>query len=115
MKKLMSVALILLFVFFCRNIFAEGDIITSNFKKAQTEALKNECIANMKVIEGAVVVWQADTNAPDGARPTKNDLVPNYIKSWEAFTCEGKEYAIPAAGEKPRCPNNIEGHVLYEK
>lgn len=115
MKRLTLVALILLFIFFCKNTFAEDDFITHDFKEAQKTALKNECIANMKAIEGAVLVWQVDTNAPNGARPTKDDLVPNYIKSWEAFTCEGKEYAIPAAGEKPRCPNNIEGHALDEK
>lgn len=83
---------------------------TGGFMSGRQEAEKNACIANMKQIQGAIEVWAVDTKASRHSKPTKADIVGNYLRSWP--TCKGQEYDTPAVGETPRCPNNTSGHVL---
>ena len=91
-------------------VFISVPIFVNGFVDGRETALKNACIANMKQIQGAIAVWAIDTKASRHSKPTKANIVGDYLKMWP--TCKGKEYDIPAVGETPRCPNNISDHVL---
>lgn len=86
-------------------------VIAIPFFKANQTAQKNECIANLKQIQGAIQVWSIDTGNNEYSVVTKADIVPNYIKKWPRE--DGKEYPVPSnVGETPVCPNAKPGHLL---
>jgi TonB family protein len=71
---------------------------------------REECISNLKQIEGSLYVWSVDKDASTGAVPTKADLVPDYLKVWPK--CGSKEYEVPRMGEAPVCPNSVADHII---
>jgi len=81
-------------------------IAIPNFVQARTNAQTNACIANMKQLEGAVVLFNLD-NGADPANVAA--LVPNYLTAAPACP-SGGAYTI-GGGNRPTC--SIGGtHVL---
>ena len=86
-------------------------IAIPNFIKARQTAEKQACIANLKLIQGATLVWALDGNKAGTDTPVTSDLTPNYVKSWPK--CKGTAYAVAAnVDTDPVCPNAVSGHNL---
>ena len=81
-------------------------IAIPNFVKARESARKNACIANMKQIEGAIVIYELETS---GTPATVAALSPDYIKR-EPICPAGTAVYTTA----PACPNvaTYTDHVL---
>ena len=85
-------------------------VVVPNFIRSKAAARQNTCISNLQQIQSAVQIWAIDNGAADIATPTRDQLVPSYIKIWP--NCMKKEYSVPAVNAEPECPNGTEGHVL---
>ncbi len=73
-------------------------IAIPNFVAARRSAQERACIANMKQIQGAAVLWQLD-EGDSSTFPTitgaDNDLVPDYIGQWPSCPYQGSaDYAF---------------------
>jgi len=85
-------------------------IAIPNYVRARAAANRNACISNLNRIRDAVDRWALDTNAAVDVQPLNSDIVPNYIRTWPK--CLNADYATPAVGADPVCPNEIADHVL---
>ena len=65
-------------------------IAIPNFVQARLNAQTNACIANLKQIEGAMVLYELDGNSRATAT---SDLVPTYIKVTPTCPAGGKLYS----------------------
>ena len=81
-------------------------IAIPNFVKARESARKNACIANMKQIEGAIVIYELETS---GTPATVAALSPDYIKREPICPAGTAVYTTASA-----CPNvaTYTDHVL---
>ncbi len=79
-------------------------IAVPNFVAARQTAQRNACIANLKQIEGAMVLYALDGN---GTAAAVGDLVPTYLNSTPSCPAGGT-YDI--SGTRPTCDEA--GHVL---
>ena len=75
-------------------------IAIPNFVKARESARKNACIANMKQVEGAVVLFELETS---GTPATTAALSPDYIK--REPICPSGTAVYPLTAGVPSCPN----------
>jgi len=80
------------------------------FTKMRESALAHSCIANMCKIRDAEDMWALENNGTYGVTPSREAIVPNYIKSWPK--CINAEYAVAAIGSDPVCPNGLSGHTF---
>ena len=94
-------------------LYFKVDINFSKTDQAAQEVRRNECIANLKKIQGAIYMWATDRGAVSDTVFTKDDIVPKYIKTWPS---EGlKEYPLPSnVSEAPVCPNAKPDHVIEQ-
>jgi len=84
-------------------------IAIPNINEARTNAQKNACIANLKQIDSAKMLYALDNGVLSGGACTMQNLVPMYIKS--APTCpSGGTYTVAVLGTDPAC--DVAGHVL---
>lgn len=69
-------------------------IAIPNFVAARRSAQERACIANMKQIQGAAVLWQLDEGS-SASFPTitdeDNQLVPDYIGQWPTCPYDASE------------------------
>jgi hypothetical protein len=84
-----------------------------NFAKARDIAQKNQCINNLRMIDGAKQQWALENKKTSEAVPTAEDInkyLPNGV-SFESLHCakEGT-YTIGKVGEPPTC--SIPQHQL---
>lgn len=71
---------------------------------------RNDCINNLRQIDGAKQQWALENNAAVDAVPTVKDLLP-YFKGKVFPVCPaGGTYSINSVEEIPTC--SIEGHAL---
>jgi competence protein ComGC len=87
-------------------------IAVPNFVKARETSQKNQCINNLRLIDGAKQQWALENNKKETDTPTWQDLQPYLGKRNKApLHCPaGGEYTIGALNEQPTC--SIAGHVL---
>jgi len=82
-----------------------------SFLKARTEARKNLCINNLRVIESAKEQW-ALTSGRSYGDPVDEAEVNTFIKEGRP-TCPGAGvYTYNVVGGRPQCSLAAEGHVL---
>jgi len=77
-------------------------------------APKNDCIANLKQIDGAVQQWAIDNKLPDTAKPDWTAAM-KYLKNGKPRPCrEGGVYAPgKTVADAPTCSKGKElGHTL---
>ena len=90
-------------------------IAIPNFVKARATAQKNECIANMKQIEGAVQQWALEEKkvATSTWAITEATLLP-FMKGSVMPTCPatGSAYVGSTVAGNPTCANAALGHTL---
>ena len=79
-------------------------IAIPNFVRARAKAQAEDCIANLRQIEGAIQVWAVDNSQADTAVATWANLVPNYIRTQPACP-SGGAYNIPGCtvAQRPTC------------
>ncbi|MFH1304907.1 MAG: prepilin-type N-terminal cleavage/methylation domain-containing protein [Candidatus Omnitrophota bacterium] len=83
-------------------------IAIPNFVKARENAQKNACIANMKQVEGAVVLYSLDN--PGTTLASVAALSPDYIKREPLCPSGTASYTLTAG--VPICPNSPSTHYL---
>lgn len=85
-------------------------IAIPNFVKARDTAMKNACINNLRMIDGAKNEWALEHNKSAGDAPTVADLTP-YFKDHKFPVCPaGGTYTIGPVGSNPTC--SVPGHQL---
>ena len=88
-------------------------IAIPNFVKARETAQKNQCIQNLRMIDGAKQQWALENNKTSDAVPTAQDInkyLPNG-RTFESFHCpKDGTYTINNVGEAPAC--SVPGHQL---
>ncbi len=82
-------------------------IAIPNFVKARENAQKNACIANMKQVEGAIVLYSLDN---PGVTATVANLTPDYIK--REPLCPSGTASYTLTDGVPICPNSPTTHYL---
>jgi len=89
-------------------------IAVPNFVRARESSRAKACVANLKQIQAAKEQWAMDTNAAPTATPTKDNLTPNYIKSWPSCPARGTadDYEIRDLQNDPICRSGLNGHSL---
>src|SRR5579862_408260 len=73
----------------------------------------NDCINNLRMIDGAKQTWALETGKQATDTPTWADIQPYFNRGTNAAMPKcpsGGTYTIGAVGEKPKC--SIAGHVL---
>lgn len=86
-------------------------IAIPNFVKARDTAQKNQCINNLRVIDGAKNQWALENNKTAEDTPTAQDLDKYIPKGFNSLHCaKGGTYTIGKAGEPPTC--SIPEHKL---
>ena len=81
-------------------------IAIPNFVKARDTAQKNQCINNLRQIDGAKQAWALDNNKTAEDTPTGQDLDKYLLKDskFESLHClKGGTYTINKVGELPTC------------
>jgi len=87
-------------------------IAIPNFIKARSEALRIECINNLREIDTAKNEWALEHKKKTGDVPTAQDLTP-YLKGGVFPKClEGGTYTIGAVGDDPTC--SVPRHSLSQ-
>ena len=78
--------------------------------QSRTEADRQACVANLKLIDVAKLQWALVNNKTEDAIPTMQDLQP-YFKDGVTPVCpSGGVYTINAVGLAPTC--SVPGHAL---
>lgn len=86
-------------------------IAIPNFVKARETAQKNQCINNLRLIDGAKQQWALENNKKQSDTPTWEDLQQFFGKSKGPLHCpKGGEYTIGSMDQQPTC--SISGHEL---
>jgi len=85
-------------------------IAIPNFVKARTNAQKNACIANLKQIEGAVVLYSLDNSNAVPADVAA--LAPDYLKREPICPSGTGVYVLSGTTGLPECPNTPATHKL---
>jgi methyl-accepting chemotaxis protein len=76
---------------------------------ARMQSQINNCINNLRMLDGAIQQWALENNKPQGSRVTMADIDP-YLKA-KPVTCPASGiYALHNVGTPPTC--SIPGHVL---
>ena len=70
--------------------------------RARATARAKGCIANLWEIQGAELRWAFENRETDAAVPTRNDLVPEYMKHWPACPEDG-DYTLQTTDRMPLC------------
>ena len=87
-------------------------IAIPNFVRARNTAQKNNCINNLRQIDGAKHQWALENRKTDTATPNQTELSV-YIRRGLFPTCPTSgTYTIGAMTTDPVCSNSGEGHVL---
>ena len=89
-------------------------IAVPNFMQARTNARKNACINNLRLIDAAAEQWAMENNADTGDAVTlanvsaylKNNALPNA----DLLCPASGTYAVTVVGAKPTC--TVAGHAL---
>lgn len=79
------------------------------FLKARGKAQVNTCIANLKRIDGAKMLYAIDNNLLTAVSVSMSDIIPDYIKRTPSCPAGGT-YTVGVVGGSPAC--TISGHVL---
>ena len=88
-------------------------IAVPNFVKARDMAQRNNCIMNLRQIDGAKEQWALEKNQQEGAQPTAADLDVYLHGGFSALKCPAKgTYTIGPVGKLPTC--SVSGHELPE-
>ena len=77
-------------------------IAVPNFMKARDTSRANSCIENLRQISGAKDQAALELNLPDGARVSRTQLTPDYIKVWPSCPAGGR-YRIGRLSSNPTC------------
>jgi uncharacterized phage infection (PIP) family protein YhgE len=76
---------------------------------ARMQSQINNCINNLRMIDGAIQQWALENNKPQGTRVTMADIDP-YLRT-KPVTCPASGvYSLTTVGTPPTC--SIPGHVL---
>lgn len=68
------------------------------------ERNKQQCLLNLRIIEGAKEQWAVENHSTVGAKPTPNDLA-KYINGGLLLSCpQGAVYEVRLIGQSPACP-----------
>ena len=90
-------------------------IAVPNFVKAQQTELKNMCVNNLRLIDGAKQQWALEKGKDSTATPTESDILP-YIgrgDSTQMLICHGGgTYQINVLTNPPTC--TVTDHMLPE-
>jgi competence protein ComGC len=79
-------------------------IAIPNFVKARDTAQKNQCINNLRIIDGAKQQWALENNKTADAIPTAQDLDKYIPKGFNSLHCaKDGTYTINKVGEAPTC------------
>jgi len=81
-------------------------IAIPNFVKARDTAQKNQCINNLRLIDGAKQQWALENNKTANDIPTGHDLDKYLTRgfTFESLHClKGGTYTINKVGEPPTC------------
>lgn len=84
-------------------------IAVPNFVKARDAAQRNQCVANLRTMDGAKATWALENRKMEGETPTDADLfgATRYVR--EKPVCpKGGIYSINPVGTKPTC--TMPGH-----
>jgi len=85
-------------------------IAVPNFVKARETAQKNQCIANLRQIEGATEQWALE-NKKRPFDKVKPEAISEFLKGGAMPICpKGGEYILGTVRDKPKC--TIPGHEL---
>jgi hypothetical protein len=77
-------------------------IVIPNFVRATHETAQNECINNLRQIDGAKQEWALETGKTNGI-VTENDIKPYLINGKLPKCPTGGTYIIGNVGEEPKC------------
>ena len=92
-------------------------IAIPNFVKARDTAQKNQCINNLRQIDGAIQQWALDTKQGDTATVTAADVLP-YLKNAVVCPSGGKtfadSYTLSTVQARPTCQKQPNTHKLEE-
>jgi chromosome segregation ATPase len=103
-----------------QNVQAQAEQLKANVAQAAAQAQQaeasarmqsqvNNCINNLRQIDGAIHQWALENNKPAGARVTIADINP-YLRT-KPITCPASGvYTLTTVGIPPTC--SIPGHVL---
>ncbi len=87
-------------------------IAVPNFMKARSNSQMNQCVANLKLIEGAKNTWEDERQATNN--PTPGDLFGKDLYIIEMPKCPaGGTYTLNKLGENPSC--SIVSHGLPQQ
>jgi hypothetical protein len=79
-------------------------------QEQQDEQARNQCINNLRQLDGAIQQWALENQQPANASVTMNAVLP-YLKNSAAPVCpSGGTYSLTTVSAAPTC--NIPGHVL---
>lgn len=81
-------------------------VAVPNFIRARQTAQQNACIANLKQVDGAKILWALDGGS---GTPGWDDLVTMYIKNTPSCP-GGGTYTIGDLDTEPTC--SVAGHVI---
>jgi hypothetical protein len=87
-------------------------IAIPNFIREPNTSPKNECINNLRQIDGAIQQWALENNKTNSDIPTWTDL-KGYLGRGETEIPKcplGGTYTLGPVGDKPRC--SVAGHGL---
>jgi hypothetical protein len=86
-------------------------IAIPNFVKARETAQRNQCLVNLRLIDGAKQQWAEENKKTASEVPTSTDLNGHLPGGFEALHCpQGGIYSINALDKRPTC--SISGHQL---
>lgn len=72
---------------------------------------QRSCITNLRMIDGAKMVFAADRGLTNGAVVTKEQLIP-YLHEWPQCPSGDGQYSIGKIGDSPKC--SYAAHSHYE-
>ena len=94
-----------------------ASIAIPNFVKARSQAQKNACISNLRLIDGAIQQWALDTSQGDTATVTAADVLP-YLKRAVVCPSGGKtfadSYSVTTVQDPPTCLKMPATHKLAD-
>ena len=89
-------------------------IAIPNFVKARTASQKTACIANLKQLEGAKMIWALEAKKTSADSPADTDLFGAALYLRQKPACPGGgAYTIDIVANRPTCSRSAsDGHTL---